>query len=84
MPMIHTVPGRPGLPHAFRRNLPEHVRARLNAPMPRHEPEVAAAMARTALRSAPVDWRRMTAQHLREFLMAYCACFIALQTFFLG
>jgi hypothetical protein len=77
----HVVPGQPGQPHAFRRNLPHRVRARLNAPMPRHEPEVEAAMARAPLRSPPVNWRHATAQDLRDFLLAYCACFIALQMF---
>lgn len=75
------VPGRPGQPHAFRRNLPERVRARLLAPLPRLEPEVEAAMARAAVRSPDLDWRRMTAQDWRDFLLAYCACFIALQAF---
>jgi len=78
--MIATVPGRPGQPNAFRRNLP----ARVRAPLPRLEPEVEAAIARTALRSPAVNLRRITRQDVREFLLAYCACFIALQTFFIG
>jgi hypothetical protein len=81
MSTSQVVPGKPGQPHAFRRSLPERVRGRLHAPMPRHEPEVEAAMARTALRSPPVNWHRLTGQDLRDFLLAYCACFIALQTF---
>jgi hypothetical protein len=75
------VPGTPGKPHLFRRNLPVGVRARLHAPMPRPEPEVEAANARAAMRSPDLDWRRITAQDLRDFLLAYCACFIAVQTF---
>lgn len=78
------VPGRPGQPHAFRRNLPDRVRARVRAPLPRHEPEVEAAIARNALRSPNVNWKRITRQDASDFLLAYCACFIALQTFFLG
>jgi hypothetical protein len=38
-------------------------------------------MERAALRSPPVNWRRLTAQDVRDFLLAYCACFVALQTF---
>jgi hypothetical protein len=75
------VPGQPGQPHAFRRNLPGRVRARLYAPMPRHEPEVEAAMERASLRSPPVNWRRLSGQDVRDFLLAYCACFVALQMF---
>ncbi len=75
------VPGIPGQPHPFRRNLPARVRARLHAAMPRPEPEVEAANARAALRSPDLDWRRITAQDVRDFLLAYCACFIAVQTF---
>ncbi len=84
MSTITCVPGRPGQPHAFRRSLPDSVRARIRAPLPRHEPEVEAAIARQALRSPPVNLRRITGQDARDFLLAYCACFIALQTFFLG
>ena len=80
MSTSQVVPGRPGQPHAFRRNLPERVRARLHAPMPRHEPEVAAAIERSALRSPDVNWRRISGQDVRDFLLAYCACFIAVQT----
>jgi hypothetical protein len=83
MNTIHTVPGCPGEPNQFRRNLPGRVRARLRAPLPRHEPEVAAAIERRALRSPELDWRRITAPDVRDFLLAYCACFIALQVFFL-
>jgi hypothetical protein len=75
------IPGRPGQPNAFRRNLPERVRCRLHAPLPRLEPEVEAANERAALRSPPVNWRRLTGQDIRDFLLAYCACFIAVQTF---
>lgn len=78
------VPGRPGQPNAFRRQLPDRVRSRLRAPMPRWEPEVEAAMERAALRSPDMNWHRITAQDVRDFLLAYCAAFIALQVFFLA
>ena len=73
----------PGQPHRFRRNLPTRVQARLDAPLPRHEPEVEAALARAALRSPPVNWRALTTPDLRDFAIAFCACFIALQAFLL-
>jgi hypothetical protein len=49
--------------------------------VPAYEPEVQAAM-RAALRSQPVDWKRITVQDVKEFLMAYCACFMAIIAFF--
>ncbi|WP_353228432.1 hypothetical protein [Novosphingobium sp.] len=85
MNTAQVVPGIPGQPHAFRRNLPDRVRARLRAPMPRPEPEVEAAMTAAAaldgVRSPELNWHRITGQDVRDFLLAYCACFIALQTF---
>lgn len=63
--------------HPFRAGLPAHVRL----PLPVHEPEVAAAMQRASLRSAPVDWKRLTLQDVKDFLLAYCACFLALMAF---
>ncbi|WP_420382310.1 hypothetical protein [Novosphingobium sp.] len=84
MSMITLVPGRPGQPNAFRRNLPGRVQDHLALPLPRFEPEVEAAIARGALRSPPVNWRRITRQDARDFLLAYCACFIALQMFLLA
>ena len=75
------VPGRPARPHAFRRQLPERVRARLGAPMPRLEPEVEAAMARSALRSPDLDWTRITRADVRDFMLAYGAMTLALLTF---
>lgn len=74
-------PGRRGQPHAFRRSLPPRVQQRLARPMPSHEPEVAEAIARQTLRSPDMDWRRLTMQDARDFLLAYCACFMALQVF---
>jgi len=74
------LPGRAGQPHQFRRNLPDRLRTRLRAPLPRLEPEVEAAIERATLRSPPVNWRRLTGQDVRDFLLAYCACFIAMQT----
>jgi len=50
-------------------------------PLPVHEPEVVAAMERAALRSAPVDWKRISAQDVKDFLLAYCACFVAALAF---
>jgi hypothetical protein len=81
MKAIHAIPGRPGQPNMFRLSLPQRVRSRLEMPLPRLEPEVEAANARASLRSAPVNWRRLTTQDARDFLLAYCACFIALQVF---
>jgi hypothetical protein len=76
-----TVPGRPGQPNKFRRSLPDRVQQRLFAPLPKVEPEVAAAMERRTLRSPDVNVRALTARDVREFLLAYCACFLALQMF---
>jgi len=76
-----TVPGQPCQPNRFRRNLPDRVQQRLYASLPRVEPEVAAAMERTAMRSPDVNLRQLTSQDLRDFLLAYCACFLALQLF---
>jgi hypothetical protein len=81
MKTSQVVPGRPGQPNLFRRNLPARVRTRLHMPLPRLEPEVEAAIERATLRSPPVNWRRLTGQDVRDFLLAYCACFVALQTF---
>jgi hypothetical protein len=63
--------------HPFRASLPR----RVLLPMPVHEPEVIAAMERAALRSAPMNWKRITVQDVKEFLMAYCACFMAITAF---
>ncbi|WP_408590277.1 hypothetical protein [Novosphingobium sp.] len=63
--------------HPFRAKLPAHVRA----PLPVLEPEVAAAIERRKLRSDPVDWQRLTLQDAKDFLLAYCACFVALMAF---
>ncbi|ABD25777.1 hypothetical protein Saro_1333 [Novosphingobium aromaticivorans DSM 12444] len=70
--------------HPFRATLPLHVLREL----PRHEPEVAAAIRRAEerlksieVRSDPVDLKRITARDLREFLLAYCACFFAVMMF---
>lgn len=76
-----TVPGQPAQRHAFRRQLPARVRARLEAPMPRLEPEVEEAMARNALRSPDVDWKKITRADVRDFLLAYGAMTLALITF---
>lgn len=63
--------------HPFRASLPR----RVLLPMPVHEPEVLAAMERAALRSQPMDWKRITVQDVKEFLLAYCACFMAIMAF---
>lgn len=83
MTSLAHLPGRPGQPHRFRRTLPVRVQARLLDPLPRHEPEVEAAIARRALRSPDVHPRRFSAQDWRDFLMAYCAMVLALQVFFI-
>ncbi|MBF9152927.1 hypothetical protein [Novosphingobium jiangmenense] len=70
--------------HPFRASLPRHALREL----PRHEPEVIAAMKRaeallreTDIRSEPVNLRRISMQDLRDFLIAYCACFLAIMAF---
>ena len=56
--------------------------------LPGYEPEVMAAMKRAEtmlreaeIRSEPVDLKRITMQDLRDFLIAYCACFLAIMVF---
>lgn len=70
--------------HPFRASLPRHVLREL----PRYEPEVMAAMKRAEtmlreaeVRSEPVNLKRITMQDLRDFLIAYCACFLAVMVF---
>lgn len=70
--------------HPFRASLPRHALREL----PRHEPEVVAAMKRAEamlreaeIRSEPVNLRRISMQDLRDFLIAYCACFFAIMAF---
>lgn len=67
--------------HPFRRTLPAHVLR----PLPLFEPEVEAAMKALHLpegmRSPPVDPRRITLQDVKDFLLAYCACFAAVSAF---
>ncbi len=70
--------------HPFRASLPTHVLREL----PKPEPEVLAAMRRAEerlrdaeIRSEPVDLKRITMQDLRDFLIAYCACFMAVIAF---
>jgi hypothetical protein len=71
----HVVPERRG--HPFRAELPEAV---LRV-MPAYEPEVALAMERAKLRSKPLDPGMITPQDVKEFLLAYCACFLAVLAF---
>lgn len=59
--------------HPFRRALP----ARVLRALPTFEPEVLEAMRKAQLRSDPVDPKRITSQDVRDFLLAYCACFLA-------
>lgn len=70
--------------HSFRASLPRHALREL----PRYEPEVMLAMKRaetllldTEIRSKPVDLKRISMQDLRDFLLAYCACFFAIMAF---
>jgi hypothetical protein len=67
--------------HPFRRTLPAHVLR----PLPIFEPEVeeamAAALNRTELRSPPFNPRKITLQDAKDFLLAYCACFLAVAAF---
>ncbi len=73
--------GQPGAaprrPHPFRAALPETALW----VMPTYEPEVALAMARAQLRSKPLDPRLITLQDVKDFLLAYCACFLAVLAF---
>ncbi len=70
--------------HPFRASLPRHALREL----PRLEPEVIAAMRKAEdrlrdmeVRSQPVNLKRITMQDLRDFLIAYCACFMAVMAF---
>ncbi|WP_338466560.1 hypothetical protein RXV95_13525 [Novosphingobium sp. ZN18A2] len=65
--------------HPYRQTLPAHVTRAL----PVFEPEVQAAIARaeTRLRSPDVDPRRITRQDVKDFLLAYFACFMAVMIF---
>ncbi|MFM6829858.1 MAG: hypothetical protein ACKOVA_05920 [Novosphingobium sp.] len=70
--------------HPFRASLPLHVLREL----PKLEPEVVAAMRRAEdklrdadIRSKPVNLQRITMQDLRDFLIAYCACFLGVMAF---
>ncbi|MBA4355403.1 MAG: hypothetical protein C0409_11995 [Novosphingobium sp.] len=70
--------------HPFRRTLPMHVLREL----PKLEPEVMMAMRRAEerlraadIRSEPVNFKRITMQDVRDFLIAYCACFLAVTVF---
>jgi hypothetical protein len=67
--------------HPFRRTLPAHVLR----PLPVLEPEVEAAtkalQVPEGLRSPPVDPKHVTVQDVKDFLLAYCACFLAISVF---
>jgi len=70
--------------HPFRASLPMHALRE----MPRLEPEVIQAIRRAEerlqeieVRSQPVNLRRITTQDLRDFMIAYCACFLAVMAF---
>lgn len=63
--------------HPFRRTLP----ARVLRPLPAFEPEVIEAIRRAELRSPDVDWKRLRLQDVKDFLLAYCACFLAALAF---
>jgi hypothetical protein len=71
--------------HSFRRTLPAHVLR----PLPKLEPEVEQAMAAIGAgaaylaeqRSPPVDPRKITRRDVQDFLLAYCACFLAVAAF---
>ena len=73
--------------HPFRRTLPAHALR----PLPQFEPEVeqvlamihASTMQVPEMRSPPVNPRKITLQDAKGFLLAYCACFIAVSAFIL-
>ena len=69
--------GRKHFGHPFRAALPE----RALWVMPAYEPEVALAMARAKMRSKPLNPGRITLQDVKDFLLAYCACFLAVLAF---
>lgn len=75
-PLAHPAFGPPyatSRGHPFRRALP----ARVLRALPTFEPEVIEAMRKAQLRSKPVDPKRITSQDVRDFALAYCACFLA-------
>ena len=74
--MSEPVPAEPR-GHSFRAALPDAV---LQV-MPAYEPEVALAMERAKLRSKPLDPGMITLQDVKDFLLAYCACFLAVLAF---
>jgi hypothetical protein len=63
--------------HPFRRTLPAHVLNRL----PVFEPEVLEAMRKAELRSQDMDWKKPHLQDVKDFLLAYCACLLAVLAF---
>ncbi|WDF73594.1 hypothetical protein [Novosphingobium sp. KACC 22771] len=79
--------------HPFRQTLPPHVRVDRPVASPGHEAQAHKALAADWLKrhaqAAPHlvvararHWRRgLTMQNLREFLLAYCACFVAVMAF---
>ena len=77
----HRVPNPELAGHPFRRTLPAHVLR----PLPVLEPEVEAAMKALqrpeSLLSPPVDPKHITVQDVKDFLLAYCACFMAVSAF---
>ncbi|MDE2620174.1 MAG: hypothetical protein KGL54_08435 [Sphingomonadales bacterium] len=74
-----------GTRHPFRASLPRRVLRSL----PEHEPEVAARIAERSAHgdgtSTPVEprrrWLGITTQDVKDFLIAYCACLLAVTTF---
>jgi hypothetical protein len=71
--------------HPFRRTMPAHVLR----PLPQFEPEVEQALKSAASaaagpaeqRASPVDPRQISLKDVRQFLIAYCACFLVIATF---
>ena len=66
--------------HPYRATLP----LRVLRSLPSHEPEVRARIAEAeeeAGEDAPLRRPLITVQDVKDFLLAYCACFIAVSTF---
>ena len=74
-----------GTRHPFRATLPRRVLRSL----PEHEPEVAARMAERGVHAEETAasleprrrWLGITTQDVKDFLIAYCACLLAVTTF---
>ncbi|WP_206240682.1 hypothetical protein [Novosphingobium terrae] len=72
--------------HPFLQSLPPHVRSGRVVPVRRDATVPAKAAGAHPFRAALAERRRgvladITARDLRQFLLAYCSCFVAVSTF---